>query len=103
MEKLAKAYAESSARISARLSELRRELKDATDPNDIWHLKRRIADLTPMLSECNAIAEYCRHYYERGYYITDGPFGKTERYQQRKFNTKRAKNKAYNGRGVIDL
>ena len=51
-----------------RLKELRTALKSAQDPEEIFHLKRRIAELTPMLTECNALAELCERYYERGYY-----------------------------------
>jgi hypothetical protein len=31
-------------------------------------LKRRIAELTPMLTQMNELAELTEHYYERGYY-----------------------------------
>ena len=51
-----------------RLRQLRQSLKTAEDPEEIFHLKRRIAELTPMLTECNALAELCARYYERGYY-----------------------------------
>ena len=51
-----------------RLRELRIALKTAEEPEEIWHLKRRIAELTPMLTQCNALAALCIRYYERGYY-----------------------------------
>ena len=61
-------YRRSAELLRRRLKELRCALKNARDPEEIWHLKRRIADLTPLLTECNALASLCEHYYERGYY-----------------------------------
>ena len=46
----------------------RLQLAQAEDPEEIWHLKRRIAELTPMLTQVNELAELTEHYYERGYY-----------------------------------
>ena len=43
-------------------------LAQETDPEEIWHLKRRIAELTPMLSQMNDLEELTAHYYDRGYY-----------------------------------
>ena len=48
-----------------------KELSRESDPERIWHLKRRIAELTPMLTECNALAKICEHYYEPGFYRDD--------------------------------
>lgn len=61
-------YRNSAEPLRRRLKELRAALKTATDPEEVWRLKRRIAELTPMLSECNALAVLCERYYERGYY-----------------------------------
>ena len=61
-------YRNSAEPLRQRLKELRAALKTARDPEEIWHLKRRIAELTPMLTQCNALAALCVHYYERGYY-----------------------------------
>ena len=43
-------------------------LAEARDPEEIWHIKRRIAELTPMLTQMNELAELTARYYERGYY-----------------------------------
>ena len=51
-----------------RLSQLRKLLAAETDPEEIWHLQRRIAQLTPMLTQMNELAELTAHYYDRGYY-----------------------------------
>jgi len=61
-------YSASAEPLRRRLKELRAALKTARDPEEIWHLKRRIAELTPMLTQCNALAALCLRYYERGYY-----------------------------------
>ena len=61
-------YREAAVPLRARLRQLRQELARAEDPEEIWHLKRRIAELTPMLRQVNELAELTEHYYERGYY-----------------------------------
>ena len=65
---LSKDYEAAALLLRQRLKLLRQMLASATDPEEIFHIKRRIAELTPMLSECNALAQLCEHYYERGYY-----------------------------------
>lgn len=68
-------YEKSAELLRKRLSDLRKELADETDPEKRFKIKRRIASLTPMLTECNILSEYCTRYYERGFYIGNGPFG----------------------------
>ena len=68
LEQIGRQYRAAAQPLRKRLKELRTALKTAQDPEEIWHLKRRIAELTPMLTECNALAELCERYYERGYY-----------------------------------
>lgn len=65
---LSEEYEASAALLRKRLRFLRLELAKAKDPEEIWHLKRRIAELTPMLTQMNELAELTRRYYERGYY-----------------------------------
>ena len=38
------------------------------DPEEIWRCKRRIAELTPMLTQMTELAELTAHYYDRSYY-----------------------------------
>lgn len=64
-------YRASAALLRSRLRELRRELARARDPEEIWHLKRRIAELTPMLTQVNELAELTERYYERGYWRSE--------------------------------
>lgn len=65
---MSREYEASAVLLRARLRLLRQKLAMAEDPEDIWHLKRRIAELTPMLTQMNELAELTAHYYERGYY-----------------------------------
>ncbi len=68
LKDLSKDYEAAAVLLRARLKLLRQMLAAATDPEDIFHIKRRIAELTPMLTEMNELAELTARYYERGYY-----------------------------------
>ncbi len=71
LEQLSAEYEHSAELLRRRLSELRRALAAAEDSEEIWHLKRRIAELTPMLTQMNELAELTGHYYDRGYYRSE--------------------------------
>ncbi len=71
LEELSRCYDAAAAPLRARLRELRIKLRDARDPEEIWHLKRRIAELSPLLTEMNELAELTAHYYDRGYYRSE--------------------------------
>ncbi len=68
LQEMSREYAASAQLLRNRLRQLRQELAEATDAEEIWHLKRRIAELTPMLTQMNELEELTAHYYERGYY-----------------------------------
>ena len=68
---LSQSYAEAAVPLRNRLRQLRQELATAEDPEQIWMLKRRIGDLSPMLTEMNELAELTAHYYDRGYYRSE--------------------------------
>jgi len=68
LAELSKDYEYAAQLLRERLKYLRQELAKAEEPEEIWHLKRRIAELTPMLTQMNELAELTQHYYERGYY-----------------------------------
>ena len=68
LRQIAADYRASAELLRQRLKTLRSALKSTEDPEEIWHIKRRIAELTPLLTQCNALASLCEHYYERGYY-----------------------------------
>lgn len=61
-------YEASAALLRRRLSLLRTSLRQAQDPEDAWHLRRRIQELTPLLTQMNELAELTAHYYDRGYF-----------------------------------
>ena len=68
LSELSRCYEEAAVPLRQRLKELRQLLAQTEDPEEIWHLKRRIAELTPMLTQMNELAELTAHYYDRGYY-----------------------------------
>lgn len=68
LTELSPAYEASAVLLRKRLRELRTQLSDCRDPEEIWHLKRRIAELTPILTQMNELAELTAHYYDRGYW-----------------------------------
>ena len=68
LEELSRCYEEAAVPLRNRLRELRQALAASDDPEEIWHIKRRIAELTPMLTQMNELAELTARYYERGYY-----------------------------------
>lgn len=71
LAELSRCYEEAAVPLRARLRELRLALKNSQDPEEIWHLKRRIAELTPILTQMNELSELTAHYYDRGYYRSE--------------------------------
>jgi hypothetical protein len=65
---MSKDYASSASLLRARLRQLRTQLRQTDDPEEIWHLKRRISELTPILTQMNELTELTARYYEKGYY-----------------------------------
>lgn len=68
LRELSQGYRDSAQLLRVRLRQLRLLLAQAEDPEEIWHIKRRIAELTPMLTQMNELAELTERYYEKGYY-----------------------------------
>ena len=71
LEELSACYEAAAVPLRARLNDLRGLLAQAEDPEEICHIKLRIAELTPMLTEMNELADLTAHYYERGYYRSE--------------------------------
>lgn len=71
LAELSRCYEEAAVPLRTRLRELRAALAIAEDPEEVWHLKRRIAELTPILTQMNELAELTAHYYDRGYYRSE--------------------------------
>ena len=68
LKEMSKEYRQAAQPLRRRLRELRRMLKTAADPEQRWHIQREIAELTPVLTQINELAELTEHYYERGYW-----------------------------------
>lgn len=68
LAEISRSYSEAAEPIRRRLRELRCAAARENDPEKLWHLKRRIAVLTPILTQLNELAELTAHYYDRGYY-----------------------------------
>ena len=68
LSQIARGYREAAVPLRRRLRELRQKAAVCDDAEELWHLKRRIAELTPMLTQMNELAELTAHYYERGYW-----------------------------------
>ena len=71
LEELSLCYEAAAVPLRSRLRELRKMLEKAKDPEEIWHIKRRIGELTPMLTQMNELADLTAHYYDRGYYRSE--------------------------------
>lgn len=65
---LSPAYEASAQLLRDRMHLLRIRLRETEDPEEQWHLRRRIAELTPILTQMNELAELTAHYYDRGYW-----------------------------------
>ena len=68
LAELSQGYEASAKLLQKRLLQLRTQLRVSQNPEEIWHLKRRIAELTPILTQMNELADLTAHYYDRGYW-----------------------------------
>ena len=71
LQELSKCYEEAALPLRRRLRELRYLLEQSDDPEERFRIKRRIGELTPMLTQMNELAELTAHYYDRGYYRSE--------------------------------
>lgn len=68
LKELSAEYRQSAQLLRTRLKELRQVLKVAETADERWHIKRRIYELTPILTQTNKVAELLEKYYDGGYY-----------------------------------
>ena len=68
LKEMSRCYREAAVPLRQRLKLLRQMQAQSDDPEEVWRIKRRIAELTPLLTQMNELAELTEHYYERGYY-----------------------------------
>ena len=71
MGDLSESYKESARLLRERLQLLRARRKQTDDPEVKWALERRIAELSPILTQMNELAELTEHYYDRGYHRSE--------------------------------
>lgn len=71
LAEISASYEEAAVLLRLRIRELRHAAACSTDPEEVWRLKRRIAELTPMLTQMNELAELTAHYYDRGYWRSE--------------------------------
>ena len=71
LAELSESYKEAADLIRERLWYLRRKRLRTDDPEELWRLNRRIAELTPILTEMNELADLTAHYYDRGYWRSE--------------------------------
>ena len=61
-------YVESAAVLRQRIAELRRSAREQDSEEESRILRRRIADLTPLLQEARDLAVLTARYYDRSYH-----------------------------------
>ncbi len=71
LEELSRGYRAAAQPLRERLRDLRQAMEKSDDPEEVWHIKRRIAELTPMLTQMNELADLTAHYYDRGYWRSE--------------------------------
>ncbi len=71
LEEISASYLAAAQPLRVRLRELRQAAAVETDPEELWQLRRRMAVLTPILTQLNELAELTAHYYERGYWRSE--------------------------------
>ena len=68
LAELSSGYEESARLLQQRMQQLRKAIRATDDPEEKWHLQRRIAELTPILTQMNELADLTAHYYDRGFW-----------------------------------
>ena len=61
-------YVESAATLRQRIAELRQSAREQEDEAERYALRRRIAELTPLLQETRELAALTARYYDRSYH-----------------------------------
>ena len=68
LSELSHSYKDSARLLQQRMRELRKAIQCTDDPEEKWHLQRRIAELTPILTQMNELADLTAHYYDKGFW-----------------------------------
>lgn len=67
LAELSPLYEDSARCIQGRMEELRLRLRATDDPECAHQLRRRLAELQPLLRQCRQLAQLTAHYYDRSY------------------------------------
>ena len=68
LKELSVAYYEAAELLNARIKLLQAQAAKSQDPEEVWHLRRRVLELKPMLAQTRELAELTEHYYDKGYW-----------------------------------
>jgi len=68
LTQISRDYEASAQLLRQRMKEIRRAMHQTEDPEELWQLQRRLAELTPILTQMNELADLTAHYYDRGYW-----------------------------------
>jgi len=68
LTQISRDYEASAQLLRQRMKEIRRAMHQTEDPEEFWQLQRRLAELTPILTQMNELADLTAHYYDRGYW-----------------------------------
>lgn len=71
LKELSPTYRDAAALLERRIKALQLEAARSDDPEEIWRLRRRVAELKPMLQQTRELAELTEHYYDRGYWRSE--------------------------------
>jgi len=71
LTELSACYEAAAVPLRRRLWELRQQLAQEEDQEKAWALRRRIAELVPLLTQMNELADLTAHYYDRGYWRSE--------------------------------
>ena len=68
LTELSRGYEDAARLLQQRMRELRKAIQRTDDPEEKWHHQRRIAELTPILTQMNELADLTAHYYDKGFW-----------------------------------
>ena len=68
LKELSREYHRSAELLALRIAQLQRAYRESRDPEERWHLRRRVQELKPMLTQTRELAELTEHYYDRGFW-----------------------------------
>ena len=68
LAELSREYRNSARLLKIRMQQLRKAIHATDDADEQWRLQRRIAELTPILTQMNGLADLTEHYYDKGYW-----------------------------------